>query len=1323
MFENTKGFNIINNDSLDFPAKIFHNDINKNLVTYRNLIPTLDLHDDPIIKGPADLGQLYDQLRDIAKPYGAIKIKFSNRNVKNLETILEKNLKFQTISQPLIAKNYQLERFHFYYDLYVFLKHSNQSLENEFVKIKSHKLDLFEFNNLINSKGGFDSFKDKNMEIWYSILQALHLPLIQDSIDFLILVYEKILLGFQSYDKDNTTHNYPNLKKRSIDPNLNPQLHPYKRLKIIQDYKGINLPNEIRNFYLPNTSIDLNTFASPSISNSDNTYNFSEFIEKNDKNFQLIDSISNINIDDITIDDFEIFLNEILIDRCELLDIQTSIDLTQSPLKIKTNLDEISLNKNSFLSHFNLDTNSITTSNYNINMILSKKNWSTNDLFLPMIDYNHFGYSKIWYIIPESEFEKFEKLIQNQNQYIDELIDSKQNENDQFLNTKIYEIFSSSNKRNSPDFIKHNLLEDFYQYSNINQKINHLRYNSSFPTINPEILMKNDIKFYRAIQEQDSYIFVLPKTFTSNISTGLNISQYNLFAPSFWLIHYSLQSSQWMENNNYLIGINPFEFLMNVVSSHTKDLLLEDEPKNLLIPNLNKSNYKELKDMLQPHIIKELSERYKFRSLLNKNSIKFKEISNNKFDFISDLSFTSTRGSKIIITETNVDSITISIKEFLQNSDILIKEESNTNTNNRSSKIFLIFNKMASHNSSISITLHTLFEDEILLKLIDERQLQSFIDLLKNEQNIDEPIEIQKNLQSSTKVKYGTFQNVVNKGKYKDNQFVMKLTRESNRLLNKCQAIIEYYSQFQTTNDITVIKVFENLNMNEIIRPNRKYRIDDIHELLSQLDQFPIDLKDLKYVQELDIIIRKISDFDRKLEEEFQIWQSKNETTELLNLSQILGILKKSLNFPIQPNFEEQIIHEFLYSNWNYLFNKYFIQTNTNFNTELTIVEYLPMFYNFFQIGLKYCQEKDLSKLKIVKNYILQLESLFKEYEILLKNINYSNELNLQQIIKVLEYSSLININISDNLLKILKGIIKGSEKNDIINLTNFSIGQKLKINEQYLFDLIENIRGDKLETFQIIKRFDGSKLDERLTYQEVSNEKIYIKYLDDCEKWKLDYDKKFFDNINISKNWQTILSTSLDIINDIYIPTDSDLIRPDIYCYCREGDIGGTMIECEVCKEWYHIDCIDNENLQSSDDPKVAFVCSLCYCSTDNSDEITKSNHLFEFKDLQEVLINSFKLNLVPDRTLVNTLVNLYARVLVFRYQLQHNLFNQNDEIDTNIPIPLIKFFLRKLQGSRCNMPDISLALKNSLKNDNQIQCQHILDRGLRIITDSHYI
>lgn len=41
----------------------------------------------------------------------------------------------------------------------------------------------------------------------------------------------------------------------------------------------------------------------------------------------------------------------------------------------------------------------------------------------------------------------------------------------------------------------------------------------------------------------------------------------------------------------------------------------------------------------------------------------------------------------------------------------------------------------------------------------------------------------------------------------------------------------------------------------------------------------------------------------------------------------------------------------------------------------------------------------------------------------------------------------------------------------------------------------------------------------------------------------------------------------------------------PKTYCFCGKEDDGSTMVECGVCEEWFHLDCVGNRFFESSND------------------------------------------------------------------------------------------------------------------------------------------
>jgi len=78
--------------------------------------------------------------------------------------------------------------------------------------------------------------------------------------------------------------------------------------------------------------------------------------------------------------------------------------------------------------------------------------------------------------------------------------------------------------------------------------------------------------------------------------------------------------------------------------------------------------------------------------------------------------------------------------------------------------------------------------------------------------------------------------------------------------------------------------------------------------------------------------------------------------------------------------------------------------------------------------------------------------------------------------------------------------------------------------------------------------------------------------------------------NIEISSNSQ--LTSVYDFNTNQYSKTNKYYVI-EYYCICKNSNIEGIMIQCDLCNEWYHIECIGKteEEIQFLDE----FCCSFC--------------------------------------------------------------------------------------------------------------------------------
>ena len=111
--------------------------------------------------------------------------------------------------------------------------------------------------------------------------------------------------------------------------------------------------------------------------------------------------------------------------------------------------------------------------------------WHYEDLMLYSINYNHWGKPKLWYCVPNSDREKFEKAVKQ----------------------KLSLVFE-----NDP-----NILMDIVTM------------------ISPTYLAQFGVKVYKTLQKPGEFILTLPGAYHAGFSTGLNIGEAVNFATKSWI--------------------------------------------------------------------------------------------------------------------------------------------------------------------------------------------------------------------------------------------------------------------------------------------------------------------------------------------------------------------------------------------------------------------------------------------------------------------------------------------------------------------------------------------------------------------------------------------------------------------------------------------------------------------------------------------------------------------------------------------------------------------------------------------------------------------
>ena len=81
--------------------------------------------------------------------------------------------------------------------------------------------------------------------------------------------------------------------------------------------------------------------------------------------------------------------------------------------------------------------------------------------------------------------------------------------------------------------------------------------------ITPELLKKRGINFTTTIQKPGEFIIKFPKTYSSTVSFGLNLSEEVNFATKNWL-NYAIEGEKWLNKQSILPNFLIFKLLINL---------------------------------------------------------------------------------------------------------------------------------------------------------------------------------------------------------------------------------------------------------------------------------------------------------------------------------------------------------------------------------------------------------------------------------------------------------------------------------------------------------------------------------------------------------------------------------------------------------------------------------------------------------------------------------------------------------------------------------------------------------------------------------------
>lgn len=953
----------------------------------------------------------------------------------------------------------------------------------------------------------------------------------------------------------------------------------------------------------------------------------------------------------------------------------------------------------------------------NIGMTFSLQNWKCEDHFTQLCNYQFFGSCKRWYFIPELEFEKFEKLVEEVNQNNNDRINL--NYDDEKWN---YE--SLLNLLDSPDEISNmeyealmNSLENLvnpypdYRLQNSNptfqklidyRKRKHTTYNQEF-MITPELLDERGIRFTTTIQKPGEFIVKSPKTYSSTISFGLNLSEEVNFATKSWL-NYAIEGEKWLKKQTILPNFLTFRLLCNIAQIY-------DSGNNNI--HFNAEVFGEVSRLYNVLYEKELELRRNIReSNFHIKEVVIDERTLNEVDVVSDDNFSNTYPSKVLLTDAKLkQTFNLTLEDFLEYSQLNNHDESLPKlVNNPDIKIELHIFCSDEKLKGIQRTLASYHVDyhewmssyEQLMNEFSELPFKSYKTLLAEGEKIYSTISSSNYIslldpsnrpalspeQESEAIKSNTFKSYI--------ENLRSFVHDANEFIEDCQSILSIKHLQRIRNGNTSNSKNNSGIIQSMFIQNSAVEGDfsKLTKLLNLIDQFPKWNISCPEFEKMIEFKNEIENFDRACKAAL----SKNvknidELDNLINLGNSFGIALPSLNFLIRVR---NMIR------WEEKFS-IIINGGDPFSDkkDLFTLSHLRV---FCQEGIKNLGKDGLAKIKTIQNLILRSEEFIKSIQKFLDKQTFVNAIDTNELITLINHIEekaskksderlFVELEVSDRLIHLSANVELINQFNTFVNssrdqkFTYHEIRQlKTSIDESGLkFDttlLINNLFAagkwgflvwEIFRHIQIITTFDKALVDKRSDID--ARLTLNAELVDVLERIWAKISLSFATDTDLFENSSSYA---------VYVEGTSEQgpeeeKPPMIYCLCREYEYG-TMIECDKCNEWYHNGCVNEPEVQNEDDTYSCPICKLVDSGEKNDCFVTKQVTSRQVLDLIDN-VRSLKVRPVNEVDLLEDIGKKMTETHSEITRIIDDISRGADAI--RVKIRKLKFLLRKVYGS----------------------------------------
>lgn len=360
---------------------------------------------------------------------------------------------------------------------------------------------------------------------------------------------------------------------------------------------------------------------------------------------------------------------------------------------------------------------------------------------------------------------------------------------------------------------------------------------------------------------------------------------------------------------------------------------------------------------------------------------------------------------------------------------------------------------------------------------------------------------------------------------------------------------------------------------------------------------------------------------------------------------------------------------------------------------------------DFLQYGVDHVHEPHhLEKLRQVRGVIMRSQDAFLQLKNLFKKKTV--KISVKKLSTIMSCFNQENLLLDPQLLTGLNAILDAFEKRKQSISSSFG---RFGINDSYSLLLTKENAIDDLFKLDLIQKFDGSATDQRLTLLEVPNKSIFSRHVKDCKSWLQKANKV----VSKRQMWAKVANSANQCLanaNDLWIPDPNK--SDGHYCFCRGGDSGSRMVACEVCGEWYHMNCINKGKWALASSENTVFVCPIC------SPAEVHDFGVIDYSSLEQLAIASCQLKVIPERQFFAQFFDIFKVSAQFRRILHQELFCKDQTLQDGASPEKVKFYLRKILGSGVFFEAEVRALEASCRGRDEHKLQSFLQKDIHIVT-----